>query len=87
MCSLTQAHLGVRLKKDGYKVIGADWKRQEYFEDHEFCDNSMRSRVYSSKDTSSKDTSSKDTSSKDTSSKDTEDHEFCDELHEVSCLQ
>ena len=38
MCSLTQAHLGVRLKKDGYKVIGADWKRQEYFEDHEFCD-------------------------------------------------
>ena len=33
-----QAHLGVRLKKDGYKVIGADWKRQEYFEEKEFCD-------------------------------------------------
>ena len=35
---ISQAHLGVRLKKDGYKVIGADWKRQEYFEDNEFCD-------------------------------------------------
>jgi hypothetical protein len=33
-----QAHLGVRLKKDGYTVIGADWKRQEYFEEKEFCD-------------------------------------------------
>ena len=32
------AHLGVRLKKDGYTVIGADWKRQEYFEEKEFCD-------------------------------------------------
>ncbi|EKX52457.1 hypothetical protein GUITHDRAFT_157063 [Guillardia theta CCMP2712] len=32
------AHLGVRLKKDGYTVIGADWKKQEYFEEHEFCD-------------------------------------------------
>ena len=29
----SQAHLGVRLKKDGYKVIGADWKKQEYFEE------------------------------------------------------
>ena len=28
----------MRLKKDGYKVIGADWKRQEYFEEKEFCD-------------------------------------------------
>jgi len=28
----------VRLKKDGYRVIGADWKRQEYFEENEFCD-------------------------------------------------
>ncbi|KAJ1488088.1 hypothetical protein T484DRAFT_1758972 [Baffinella frigidus] len=34
----SQAHLGVRLKKDGYKVIGADWKKQEYFEEKEFCD-------------------------------------------------
>ena len=31
------AHLGVRLKKDGYTVIAADWKRQEYFEEPEFC--------------------------------------------------
>lgn len=31
----SQAHLGVRLKKDGYKVIGADWKKQEYFEEVE----------------------------------------------------
>ena len=35
---MAQAHLGVRLKKDGYTVIGADWKRQEYFEEKEFCD-------------------------------------------------
>lgn len=28
----------MRLKKDGYTVIGADWKRQEYFEEKEFCD-------------------------------------------------
>jgi len=32
------AHLGVRLKKEGYYVIGADWKEQEYFEKSEFCD-------------------------------------------------
>lgn len=30
--SVLQAHLGVRLKKEGYYVIGADWKEQEYFE-------------------------------------------------------
>jgi len=32
------AHLGVRLKKMGCYVIGADWKKQEYFEEKEFCD-------------------------------------------------
>ena len=31
--SLSQAHLGVRLKKMGCYVIGADWKKQEYFEE------------------------------------------------------
>jgi hypothetical protein len=30
---LSQAHLGVRLKKMGCYVIGADWKKQEYFEE------------------------------------------------------
>ena len=30
---ITQAHLGVRLKKEGYTVVGADWKHQEYFEE------------------------------------------------------
>ncbi len=30
-----KAHLGVRLKREGYTVIAADWKKQEYFEEVE----------------------------------------------------
>ena len=32
---LHKAHLGVRLKREGYTVIAADWKKQEYFEEVE----------------------------------------------------
>ena len=32
------SHLGKRLKKEGYYVIAADWKRNEHFNEDEFCD-------------------------------------------------
>ncbi|CAF3301351.1 unnamed protein product [Rotaria sp. Silwood2] len=31
------SHLGRRLLKDGHHVICADWKRNEYFQEEEFC--------------------------------------------------
>ncbi|CAF0802747.1 unnamed protein product [Adineta steineri] len=32
------SHLAKRLKSEGHYVIVADWARNEYFEDYEFCD-------------------------------------------------
>jgi hypothetical protein len=32
---LDKAHLGVRMKREGFTVIAADWKKQEYFEEVE----------------------------------------------------
>jgi GDP-D-mannose 3',5'-epimerase len=31
------SHLAKRLKNEGHFVVGADWKRNEYFEESEFC--------------------------------------------------
>lgn len=35
------SHLAKRLKADGQYVVAADWKRNEYFEESEFCDEFM----------------------------------------------
>jgi len=32
------SHLGKRLKSDGYYVVAADWKENEYMKPEEFCD-------------------------------------------------
>lgn len=35
------SHLAKRLKAEGNYVVGADWKKNEYFEEGEFCDEFM----------------------------------------------
>lgn len=32
------AHLGKKMKEMGRYVVAVDWKKQEFFEEHEFCD-------------------------------------------------
>ena len=32
------SHLAKRLKSEGHYIVGCDWKRNEHFEEAEFCD-------------------------------------------------